>query len=159
MRTMLTFVVLVAAACGGKKTPATSGPTGTGAGATATSGAGEHANMGPEMTRFHDVLAPRWHADKGDKRKADTCASVPDFKSNAAALANSAPPPSAEAASWSTATQELTVAVGGLEAACASSPNDFEAAFERVHTIFHAVMELGEAKGDHAGGEHSGHKM
>lgn len=162
MKTMLTFVVVLVAACGGKSTPVTTGPTGAdgaGAGATATAGAGEHPNLGPEMTRFHDVLAPRWHAEKGDKRKADTCAAVPDFQSNAAALASSAPPPTAEATSWSTATKELTVAVGGLEASCTSSPNDFEAAFERVHTVFHAVMELGEAKGDHAGGEHSGHKM
>lgn len=163
MKTMLTFVVVLVAACGGKSTPVTTGPTGadgTGAGATAMAGSGEHhPNMGPEMTRFHDVLAPRWHAEKGDKRKADTCAAVPDFQSNAVSLASSAPPPTAEATSWSTATKELTVVVGGLAAACTSSPNDFEAAFERVHTVFHAVMELGEAKGDHAGGEEAGHKM
>ena len=160
MKTMLTFVVAVLAACGGTKTPATTGPTGAdGSGGGHTPGAGEHAHMGAEMTRFHDVLAPRWHAEKGDKRKADTCAAVPDFQSHAAALASTASPPSAEAASWSTATKELIVAVGGLEAACASSPNEFEAAFERVHTVFHAVMELGETKGEHAGGEHSGHKM
>lgn len=152
MKTMLAFVVVLTAACGGAKTPAATGPG-------PTPGAEHHPNMGAEMTRFHDVLAPRWHADKGEKRKADTCAAVPQFQSNAAALANSTPPPSAEAASWSTATKELTVAVGGLEAACASSPNDFEAAFERVHTVFHAVMELGGGKGDHAGGDHSGHAM
>lgn len=152
MKIMLTFVVVLVAGCGGKNTPVTSGTT--------MAGAGEHhPNMGPEMTRFHDVLAPRWHAEKGDKRKADTCAAVPDFQEHAATLATSAPPPTTDAASWSTATKELTVAVGGLEGACTSSPNDFEAAFERVHTVFHAVMELAEAKGDHAGGEHSGHKM
>lgn len=153
MKTMLTFVVVLTAACGGTKTPATTGPTEGSAAATGhTPGAEHHPDMGPEMTRFHDVLAPRWHAEKGEKRKADTCAAVPQFQSNATALASSAAPPSSEAASWSTATKELTVAVGGLEAACASSPNDFEAAFERVHTVFHAVMELG-------GGEHAGHAM
>lgn len=113
--------------------------------------------MGAEMTRFHDVLSPRWHAEKGGKRKADTCAAVPDFQSTAAALASSTPPATAEPAGWSTATNELTVAVGGLEAACKASPNDFEAAFERVHTVFHAVMELGESKGEH--GDHEHHKM
>jgi hypothetical protein len=28
-----------------------------------------------------------------------------------------------------------------------------------VHTVFHAAMELGEVKVDHAAGEHTGHKI
>ena len=160
MKTMLTFVVVLFAACGGTKTPAATGPTGAEGASTAagpTPGAGEHANMGAEMTRFHDVLAPHWHAEKGEKRKADTCAAVPEFQTHAAALSSSTPPATAEPAGWSTATQELTIAVGGLEAACQTSPKDFEVAFERVHTVFHAVMELGEAKGEP--GDHEHHKM
>jgi hypothetical protein len=116
-------------------------------------------NMGPEMTKFHDVLAPRWHAEKGPQRMTDTCAAVPDFQSNAVALAGSAPPPTSEPASWATATKELTDAVTGLEAACKANDAEFETAFERVHTVFHAVMELGEAKHDHEGGEHEHHTM
>jgi len=153
MKTVLTFVLVLAAACGGKQTPAATSDTG------AKPAGGEHANMGPEMTRFHDVLSPRWHAEKGPKRMTDTCAAIPDFQSNAAALGNSAAPPSAEAASWSTATKELATSVTALEAACKTNETEFDVAFERVHTVFHAVMELGETKGDHAGGEHSGHTM
>jgi hypothetical protein len=163
MKTSLTFVVVLAAACGGKQAPAESSSSSSSAASSsvpgAMPGAGAHANMGPEMTRFHDVLAPRWHAEKGAKRMADTCAVVPDFQSNADALAGSTPPPSAEPASWSTATKELTAAVGALGAACQANETEFEAAFVRVHTVFHAVMELGEAKGDHAAGEHGHHKM
>ena len=110
------------------------------------------------MTRFHDVLSPRWHAEKGAKRMADTCAAIPDFQANAAALESSKAPASAEPASWSTATKELTASVTALSGACKSNEAEFETAFERVHTVFHAVMELGEAAGDHAG-EHTGHKM
>jgi len=157
MKTVLTFVVVLAAACGGKQTPAAT--TGTGAGTGTGTGAhhagGEHPDMDPQMTKFHDVLAPRWHAAKGPARMTDTCAAIPQFKTNAAAIANSAAPPSAEAASWSTATKELTVSVAALEGACTANETEFETAFERVHTVFHAVMELGEVKGDH--GEHAGH--
>ena len=151
MKTMLKFLVVLAAACGGKQAPA---------GADKPAPMGEHPEMGPEMTRFHDVLAPRWHAEKGAQRMADTCAAIGDFQTNAASIAGRAAPPSAEAASWTTATKELTEAVSGLDAACKANTVDvFEPAFARVHTVFHAVMELGEAKGEHAGGEHAGHAM
>ena len=36
----------------------------------------EMVAMTPEVKAFHDVLAPRWHAERGAKRMADTCAAV-----------------------------------------------------------------------------------
>lgn len=88
----------------------------------------------------------------------DTCAAVPDFQRNADVLVGGGPPPSAEPGSWSTVTKELAVAVTALGGACKATAAEFEPAFERVHTVFHAVMELGEVKDAHGGGEH-GHKM
>lgn len=164
------FAILVfAAACGGKSQPATST---TPAPATADHAdmKSEHHEMSPEMTKFHDVLAPRWHADKGDKRMKDTCAAIPEFQTDADALAKATPPSGADAAKWSAGTKELTDAVTALGTTCKS--NDlatFEPAFHRVHESFHGLMAIGggmdmkdmkhdEMKHDMKGeGEH--HKM
>ena len=45
----------------------------------------------PEVVKFHDVLAPRWHAAKGEQRMKDTCAAIADFKTNAAAVETARP--------------------------------------------------------------------
>lgn len=104
----------------------------------------EMANMPPEMAKFHDVLAPHWHAPKGTQRMTSTCTAIPEFQSNADALAKAAPPAGSEA-TWAAATKELVDAVAGLKAACdAVDPNGFETAFERVHKGFHGLMEGGE---------------
>jgi hypothetical protein len=148
MKTALTFVVVLAAACGGKS-PKSEAPT------VAKTGVGAH---GSAMTQFHDALAPRWHAEKGPKRMADTCAAVGDFRANADALAASPAPASSEPASWTTGTKELIEAVGSLDTTCkASDAAAFEPAFERVHTVFHAVMELGGGPEEHEHGKHGEH--
>ncbi|MBA3460385.1 MAG: hypothetical protein H0T46_10520 [Deltaproteobacteria bacterium] len=150
MKTALTIAFVLLAACGSKK----SAPTTT----TPKTGGGEHGDMVPEVAKFHDVLAPRWHADKGPKRMTDTCGATAELQANADALGKLAPPAGTDAAVWTGKTQELTSAVGALDGTCkANDAAAFEPAFERVHTSFHAVME---ATGGHKGGEHHGdHKM
>src|SRR3982751_5277861 len=140
MKTALSVVIVLVAACGGKKSTPAATPT--------AKGGDEHANMMPEVAKFHDVLAPRWHAEKGAKRMADTCGAIPQFTANADALVKATPPAGADAAMWSGKTKELADAVVALDGTCkANDATAFEPAFERVHVGFHAVMEA-------AGGEH-----
>jgi hypothetical protein len=151
------FVVL-AAACGGKKSEPVKPAE------TDMSKMTEKHEMAPELTKFHDVLAPHWHADKGDKRMADTCAAMTDFQSNADALAKTTPPQAADATKWTTGTKELADAVTALDASCkAKDATAFEPAFERVHNSFHGLMESSggehhEEAEHHEGGEPE-HKM
>ena len=71
MRDLALILVLAAAACGGKQSaPATATPT-----PTEETGGGHqmmHEGMPAELTKFHDVLAPRWHAEQGPARMSDT---------------------------------------------------------------------------------------
>jgi len=97
------------------------------------------------LAKFHDTLAPRWHAERGPKRMADTCAAIAQFHADADAVATSAAPPGADAAAWLAGGKQLTEAVAGLDTACkANEPAAFEPAFARVHQRFHGLMEAGE---------------
>jgi hypothetical protein len=99
-------------------------------------GSGEHhemANMPPAVNAFHEVLAPLWHAPKGDQRMTDTCAAIAGLQSGAAAVG------SAKLAN----APALVDAVGGLAAVCSATPRDaakFDAAFAKVHDAFHSLM-------------------
>jgi membrane-bound lytic murein transglycosylase B len=149
MTRFLSIAVLLAA-CGGKQ----STPAATPAPTTAHEEHGE-MHMSPELKTFHDVLAPRWHAEKGAKRMQDTCAALPDFHSDADALAKATPPPNSHADVWTTGTKRLVDAVAGLDATCkANDASQFETAFEKVHVSFHGLLEAsgGEHEGEH--GEH-----
>ncbi len=135
MKLALAFALL--AACGGSSKPTTttvSQPVKT---------EGEHHQMSPALTRFHDVLSPRWHAEKGAQRMTETCGAIADFQTTAAEVAN----------------KELSDAVAALEATCtANDATAFEPAFEKVHTTFHGLMEASggghQEHGDHDHGEH-----
>jgi len=164
MKTALSIAFVMLAACGGNEPKPEAAPP-----AMAMAGS-EHDNMPPEMTKFHDLLAPHWHADKGAQRMTDTCGVIGEFQADAGALAGSAAPAGADATMWSGKTAELTEAVVALDGTCkASDLTTFEAAFERVHNGFHAVMEvsgghheehhegMGEGGMHHADGEHGEH--
>jgi hypothetical protein len=112
-------------------------------------GGGEHENLPPDLAKFHDLLAPRWHAEKGAKRTSDTCAAVPDFKAGADAVAKAGPPAGASADAWTAGTQQLADVVAALGAECAKDGQPgFDAAFENVHKGFHVLLEAS------GGGEH-----
>lgn len=149
MKTALTFAFVLLAACGGKKAAE---PT------TATKTADEHGTMMPEIAKFHEVLSPLWHAEKGPKRMTDTCGAVPQFRTDADALVAVAAPAGADAAAWTTKTKELGDAVGALDVACkANDAAVFEPAFEHMHTGFHAVLDL--SGGGHHEEHHDHHNM
>lgn len=114
--------------------------------------ADDHGDLSPEITRFHDALSPRWHAEKGPRRMKDTCAAVRELQADADQLTKS-PPAGSNAVGWKTSTKELTEAVTALGGTCkANDAASFESAFERVHRDFHVVMEAGggakEARGE-----------
>jgi hypothetical protein len=147
MKTAFSLVIVLTAACGGTSSKPAAAPA-------APAAASE---QGAAITKFHDALRPRWHAEKGPQRMTDTCAAVPEFRVNAEALVASPAPASSEPASWTTGTKELSDAVGSLETSCkASDAAAFEPAFERVHNVFHAVMEL--AGGHEGHDEHEQHE-
>jgi hypothetical protein len=153
MKTALSIVFVLVAACGSKSKPA---PV-----TAAKPGGEEHEAMMPELAKFHDVLAPRWHAEKGAKRMADTCGALAEFHADADALAKATPPAGADATAWTGKTKELTDAVGALDGTCkANDATAFEPAFERVHVGFHAVLEASGAPHDESHeGSDADHKM
>lgn len=155
MKTALAIVLALTAACGSKsKSDPAPKPEPVGADQKRHL---EHEPMAPELSKFHDLLAPRWHADKGAQRMKDTCGAVPEFQADADAIAKATPPVGTDAAKWAAGAKNLSDAVTGLDATCkANDATAFEPAFEKVHNGFHAMLEAG-------GGEHhegaEDHKM
>jgi hypothetical protein len=133
MRAMVCVILL--AACGPKAEPAK--PT------TEQHDHDEMANMPPAVAKFHDVLAPHWHADKGDKRMADTCAAMPDFTAGITAIATAESPKAVDTTAWTDATGKLAEAVSFMGDVCTrhDAPN-FDEAFEDVHRSFHHLLGL-----------------
>jgi hypothetical protein len=119
----------------------------------------EMAAMPPEVKKFHDTLAPRWHAEHGPQRMTDTCTAIPQFHADAEAIAASTPPDGAKAVDWSANARQLADAVAALDATCKTSDAAaFEQAFAVVHNHFHGLMAAaGESHEEHAkpeGDEH-----
>jgi hypothetical protein len=133
-----------------------------------TAGGEHHEEMNampPEIAKFHDVIAPRWHAEKGPQRMKDTCAALPELHTSADALAKATPPTTANADNWTTGTRSLVAAVATLDTTCKSNDaTSFETAFAKVHESFHGLMAQAgghkEGHEEHEGMEHGGeHKM
>lgn len=165
----LTLVLATAAACGGKQSaPATTTPAQTAeSGGPHDGHAMHHEGMPAELTPFHDLLRPRWHAEKGPQRMTHTCTTVPQFAAEADAIAKVTPPTQANADTWTAGTRALAASVANLEATCkANDAAKFDDAFHQVHESFHVLMAAAgmkhEGMGEQAGhGEHShgDHKM
>ena len=101
--------------------------------------------MPPELAKFHDVLAPRWHAAKGPQRMIDTCSALVDLHKGVEGIAKAATPTAAEPRLWRDGTNELDAAVSALAVTCdLRDATAFEPAFERVHNGFHKMLEIAE---------------
>lgn len=147
----LTTLALTAFACSKADKPTTPPDD-----ATATEGQGEHAgehahadgkhehDFPASVTSFHDTMAPLWHAEAGDARKADTCAALEDMKTKASAIGEAEVPEKAadQAEAWSSASTELDTKLDALAAACDASTEEFDAAFHDVHEAFHTLVAL-----------------
>jgi hypothetical protein len=120
---------------------------------------GEHDEKGtpPQLAKFHDTLAPRWHAAQGPQRMADTCAALPEFHRDAEAIAAAEAPKQGDAVAWSMGGKKLTEAVAALGATCRNKDAEaFETAFARVHETFHGLMEVTGGHDEHDKGDHDG---
>lgn len=154
----LTFALAISVGCGGKDkaAPATT--------PTATHGpehheGGEHAGLSAEMTRFHELLRPLWHADKGPARMKNTCDAVAQLQTDSDAIAKATPPEAADADTWTAGTRALVAAVSDLATACKGTDNaPFETAFSKVHDAFHALMKAGQTHGQGGDGADGGSK-
>ncbi len=119
----------------------------------------EMAAMPPEVKKFHETLAPRWHAEHGPQRMTDTCTALPQLRADAEAILAATPPSGAKPADWSANAQQLADAVAALAATCKTGDaTAFEQAFAAVHNHFHGLMAAaGESHEEHGkpeGGEH-----
>lgn len=154
MKIALSLAFVLVAACGGKSKPATTETA-------KMAGMDHHEAMMPEIGKFHDVIAPRWHAEKGAKRMTDTCAAVGEMQTAGATLAKATPPAPTDATVWAAKNKELTDALVALDGTCkANDAAAFEPAFALVHTSFHAVMEAsGAHHEEHHDEGHEGHDV
>jgi hypothetical protein len=136
MKTMFMLLATLAVACGGKAADDTIPP----APAPAAS-APEAPAAGSAIDRFHDKLAPLWHADESPERIADTCGAVADLHGIAQEILTAGPPAGA-AADFADAAQALEQSVGALHGECDTAERkDFQAKFTVVHDAFHAVAD------------------
>ena len=152
MRSILFIVAIAAAACGGASKSDTTEP----APASGTMPADEHAGEGEhhdalpaEVDAFHETLAPLWHSEAAD-RQAAACAKGADLADGAAKIEAAPAPEGVDAAAWTPAAHELTVAAQALVEDCGKGAADFDAKFTAVHERFHGLIELLPADKDAA---------
>jgi hypothetical protein len=175
MKTALIAVILAVAACGGAAKPGSGTKPGDDSdgrdramshmggdhqmghgGHMGEKHEGEMADMPPQLARFHDTLAPRWHAARGPQRMTDTCAAIRQFHADAEKIAAAEPPGKGDPGAWSKGGKKLTEAVVALETTCKNKDAEaFETAFERVHETFHGLMEAAGGHDEH--GDHGEH--
>jgi hypothetical protein len=122
-------------------------------------GSGEaeaRAALPPPVEAFHEALAPRWHAEQGAQRMADTCAAISELRSRADAIVAAPAPAGRDAAAWELGGKQLAEAAAALEAPCqAHDAVAFEAAFTQVHERFHGVLEAATGeRGEHGDSGH-----
>lgn len=160
---LMASAIAAACACGNKPAPeSTLSPGDRGFGQSHAEGSGTSGATGQDgsvaLGKFHDVLAPRWHADKTPQRMPNTCAASAEFRTGADAIVAASPPNGADAAAWASAGKQLVESVAALDAACkAGDAAAFEPAFTTVHERFHAAMEAGGGHHGEHGAEHKEH--
>lgn len=106
----------------------------------------EHAEpeLTPEMARFHDVLAPLWHAEAGPQRVDDTCEASGHMLDLSNDIQKAPTPEGADETAWIEAVQTLMIDITHLQDACPQVPGGvtFDDAFTNVHESFHALMAV-----------------
>lgn len=137
MRTIIMLVAAALVACGGSQAT------------TPKHQAEHHGSLPPSVNAFHELLAPLWHADPGEKRATDTCAAIEDLRQRAADIVVAETPPAAagDEAGYRDATSELVHTVVQLGETCgADGKPGFDDQLAAVHTAFHVVMEKASGK-------------
>ena len=102
---------------------------------------GEHAELPPTVSAFHDVLAPAFHADPGPGRAQAACDAHETFDERAAAVRDAGAPEGADADAYAQAAAGLVAASAELTRVCGEGTEGAEAALDSLHDAFHAVVE------------------
>jgi len=129
-------LAVLLAACGsnkplfvpGDKVPATGSGAGSGS-AVAAAKRDEKATMPPAVGKLHDALAKK------------SCDAVADIDADIAEIAKATPPTTADADSWTRATNDLHDAAVELDGACKSSDQaQVDAAFGKLDAGYQALI-------------------
>ena len=110
----------------------------------AEGGGDHHAHLPPDVIAYHDALAPAWHSEPGETRRAAGCEAAPTLVERATTITNGSAPENAEAGAWQEAAQALLARSNDLVTACdadAANPTAADAAFPPVHQAFHNLIE------------------
>ena len=110
-------------------------------------GGDDHSHdFGAEVTAFHDVMSPLWHAEPGEARTNGTCDAGEKLASGAKAIAAASVPDRAAAKSdqWTAAAAALIASVEHLGLVCSdvNKLGEFDGAFKDVHDKFHGLTAL-----------------
>jgi hypothetical protein len=100
-----------------------------------------HGAAGGPIDKFHEQLAPLWHAPESPKRVADTCAAAATLHglANDIVMAGAGEGTKPD---YLDATHKLVETVAALHKECGTADRkDFAAKFGAVHEAFHAVAE------------------
>ncbi len=89
----------------------------------------DHPQMAPALDEFHYAFSQHWHGDRGG---AAVC---PDME-RLQGLANAA----ADEHDDEAVSEELRVSTQAVVDACASDPDAYTVAFDRMHHALHAMM-------------------
>lgn len=99
-----------------------------------------HHDFPPALSRFHDALAPLWHARRDAQWAANACAAAGELDRRAQATAQAAPPQGMSAEEYAAGAGRLAAAVTALAEACAAgAQGEVEARMAEVHRAFHVV--------------------
>ncbi len=141
-------LALLLAGCGSKSRsdslPASAAePTVSDSHGEAHEGEPEHAHgaAGGPVDKFHEQLAPLWHAPESPQRVTDTCAAAGTLHGLANDIVKAGAPEGA-APDYLDAAQKLVDAVAALHVECGTAERkEFGARFAAVHEAFHGVAE------------------
>lgn len=86
-----------------------------------------HHQFAKDVSAFHAVLAPLWHAKPGPDRLPNACAKVDEMARLAGEIR-------------STDASNLVASVAIMKTACESKPNEVDGAFYDVHEAFHRLI-------------------
>jgi hypothetical protein len=84
-----------------------------------------------EVSKFHDIMSPLWHAESSKKRMDATCEKISDMKSQAKLIKGA---------------NGLTTSLDSLLMTCDKDIKLFDEAFHHLHDAFHEVSDKNKKK-------------
>lgn len=152
---LLSSILVLAAACGGKSSPATSSTTTAGAGAGSGEAATHEHDFPPTIAAFHDQMAPLWHQEPGPARTEATCGVTGELDQKLEEVQNAGAPAGVDGAAWTAKLDELRIAMSVLNEDCINVDGEkLDENFQKLHDAFHALIALLPGETAHDGTGH-----